>query len=171
MDKVILLENLRDFTQNAVSELLMPVRPQEEDEAWDMQTERPADVYLMRLPDSTGAGGRAPYIIHQVLTGKDQQKPGEQLGCYTKVRTIFCVYCADEQDGALMLLNLMERLRIELLKRPVIGSKYLLDLTEGLETLIYPDDTAPFYLGEMISQWWLPPVLCCKKVRDKRAEV
>lgn len=166
MDKVVLLENLRDFTKEAVGNLLMPVRPQEEDMAAGEQTRRAADIYLMRLPDSNGAKGRAPYIIHQALCGRDRQKPGERLGCYAKVRSIFCVYCADEQDGALMLLNLMERLRIELLKQPVIGKKYLLDLTEGLETLIYPDDTAPFYLGEMITQWWLPPVK--REIKERR---
>lgn len=57
-----------------------------------------------------------------------------------------------------MLLNLMERLRIYLLKKVVIGKKYQLDLESGLETLIYPGDSAPYYVGEMISTWEMPPV-------------
>ena len=60
------------------------------------------------------------------------------------------------------LLNVMERLRIALLEQVVIGKQFRLDLKEGLESLAYPDDasssTAPYYLGEMVSQWKLPPV-------------
>lgn len=33
-----------------------------------------------------------------------------------------------------------------------------LDLEAGLETIVYPDDTAPYFVGEMISTWMLPPV-------------
>ena len=57
-----------------------------------------------------------------------------------------------------MLLNLMERLRIYLLKQVVIGGQFQLDLKAGLESLVYPDDTAPYYAGEMLSTWILPAV-------------
>ena len=36
---------------------------------------------------------------------------------------------------------------------------YLRDLETGLETVIYPDDTAPYYLGEMASRWKLPGMI------------
>lgn len=39
------------------------------------------------------------------------------------VRSIFAVYNDDEQEGGLMLLNLMERLRIRLLREVVIGRR------------------------------------------------
>ena len=57
-----------------------------------------------------------------------------------------------------MLLNLMERLRISLLRQIVIGDQFQLDLKAGLETLVYPDDTAPYYAGEMISTWKIPAI-------------
>lgn len=57
-----------------------------------------------------------------------------------------------------MLLNLMERLRIYLLQRVVIGGKYQLNLEAGLETLIYPNESAPYYVGEMVSTWDMPSV-------------
>lgn len=57
-----------------------------------------------------------------------------------------------------MLLNLMERFRIGLLKRVVIGGQFELDLQAGMESLIYPEDTAPYYAGEMVSIWKLPPI-------------
>ena len=75
------------------------------------------------------------------------------------MRSAFCVYNENEEEGGLMLLNLMERLRIALLRKVVIGRQFKLDLEAGLDTLVY--DTAgrpthPYYLGEMISVWKLP---------------
>ena len=57
-----------------------------------------------------------------------------------------------------MLLNLMERLRIALLQKRVVGGQFALDMQAGIESLIYPDNTPPFYLGEMMSRWWLPAI-------------
>ena len=57
-----------------------------------------------------------------------------------------------------MLLNLMERLRIALLRERVIGGQFVLDMQTGIESLLYPDNTPPFYLGEMISRWQLPAI-------------
>ena len=74
------------------------------------------------------------------------------------VRSIFCVYCNDEQEGALHLLNLMERLRIRLLQDVVIGGQFELDLEAGIEVLIYPENTAPYFAGEMSTTWKMPSV-------------
>ena len=43
-------------------------------------------------------------------------------------------------------------------RQVVIGGQFTLDLEAGLETLVYPDDTAPYFVGEMISTWKLPLV-------------
>lgn len=155
MDKVILLEELASFTTNAVKDLVMPTKPQKGDTE---QGYRTADVYKMRLPDSNSAQKKAPYIIHQIITGKDGQLQGQREESTTVVRSIFCVYNEDEQEGALMLLNLMERLRIKLLRERVIGQQFSLAMEPGIECLIYPDDTAPFYAGEMVTNWQLPSV-------------
>ena len=138
MDRVMLLEELKAVTEDAVKDLIMPVKIQSENEE---QQYRAAEVYLMRLPDGSAAKKKAPYIIHQAM-----------------VRSIFAVYNDDEQEGGLMLLNLMERLRIRLLREVVIGRRFQLDLEAGLETFIYPDDTAPYYAGEMTTTWRVPGV-------------
>ena len=67
-------------------------------------------------------------------------------------------YCDDEEEGGLMLLALMERLRIALLQQVVIGSQFALNTQAGLETMCYPDDTAPYFSGEMVSTWRLPGI-------------
>ena len=112
----------------------------------------------MRLPDSKAATKKAPYIIHQVITGSDSQQEGERERGIAAVRTIFCVYSEDEQAGGMLLLNLMERLRIALLRQVVIGDQFQLDLRNNFDRLIYPDDTAPYYAGEMMSNWIMPSV-------------
>lgn len=155
MTRVVLLEQLKEFSKAATADLIMPVAMQKGDTE---QSFRAADVYLMRLPDSGAAQKKAPYILHQFITGADNQPKGERDNSTAKVRTIFCVYNDDEQEGGLSLLNLMERLRIEILKKVVIGGQFALDKEAGLECLAYPDDTAPYYCGEMVSTWIMPSV-------------
>ncbi|MCC8080170.1 MAG: hypothetical protein LUC98_02040 [Lachnospiraceae bacterium] len=155
MNKVFLLEALKDVTEKAVSDLILPTAPQKTDDAPEA---RAPEVYLMRLPDSSAAKKKVPYIIHQIVTGKDVQPRGQLAEASATVRSVFAVYSGDEQEGGLMLLNLMERVRIELLRHPVIDRRYVLDKQEGLETIIYPDDTSPYFIGEMASVWKLPDV-------------
>jgi len=157
LGRVELLRALKAFTEETVAELRLPTRVQRADEE---QQYRAPDVYSMRLPDSKSAQKKAPYILHQVVTGKDEQQPRQQPTSECTVRTIVCVYDNDEQQGALSLLEVMERLRVELLRQCVIGdgNQYWLDLQAGVEALVYPDDTAPYYIGEMSTVWHMPAV-------------
>lgn len=150
-----LLKELQAFTQAATSELIMPTKIQSADEE---QGYRAADVYLMRLPDSKAAAKKAPYVLHQLIKTQYRQAEGEQTKAYATVRSIFCVYSNDEQEGGLMLQNLIERLQIPLLEQRIIGKQFKLDMETGIDALIYTDDTAPYYAGEMISIWELPPI-------------
>lgn len=156
MNRIILLEQFKLLTKEETDDIIMPVRMQKGDTE---QAYRAADVHLMRLPDSTSAQKKAPYIIHQLITGKDAQIPGYDATASAVVRSIFCVFNDNEEEGALMLVNLMERLRIRLLRQVIIGGQFQLDLEAGLESIVYPDDTAPYYAGEMVSAWKLPAVL------------
>lgn len=151
MTKVVLLEALRNATIEATKDLLLPVAQQKEDK--EPPQPRAAGVYRMRLPDGTAAKKKAPYVLHQIITGKDAQDKSTAM-----VRTIFCVYHPDEQEGGLALLNLMERLRIAILEQGVIGKQFRLDTDAELEQLVYPEDSAPYYAGEMISVWKLPVI-------------
>ena len=114
----------------------------------------------MRLPDSKSAAKKSPYVLIQLITTSDEQTKGEQDDSYAVLRIIFCTYNQDEQEGSLQLLNLASRVRINLLKTCVVGpnNEFWLDKTEKLEFMPYPDDTAPYYAGEMIGTWHIPPV-------------
>lgn len=155
MTKVLLLEELQKFCKNTVKGFKLPTATQKGDTELKC---RPPEVYKMRLPNSSAAKKVVPYIILQLVTSKDEQKEGQPSDSVVLVRMIFNVYNEDEQEGALSLLNVMEAVRIELLKKTVIGEKFYLDREEGVETLIYPDDTAPYFIGEMMTTWHLPPV-------------
>ena len=156
MTKVVLLEQLKAFTEAAVKDIILPVRQQKEDSG--PPSPRAAEVYKMRLVKSSAAQKAAPYIIHQLITGRDTQPEGERETGNAVVRSIFCVYHEDEQEGALSLLGLMERLRIALLEEVVIGKQFQLNLGAGVEMLIYPDDTAPYYAAELLTTWMMPGV-------------
>ena len=153
--RIGLLESLKEFTLQATSNLIMPTHFQRRDEE---RICRAADVYLMRLPDSKSAMKKAPYILHQLITGKDQQTPGTRTDSSVQIRSIFCVYNENEQEGGLMLLNLMERVRIPLLRQLVIDKRYKLLLDPAMEALIYPEDSAPYFAGEMVSTWKIPAI-------------
>jgi len=167
--KVGLLLALKGFTTQTVKDLLMPVKRQKQDE--QEPEPRPAAVYLARLPDMTSFEKKAPFILHQAVTSDDAlENINKGTGLQTRlelksiavIRSVFCVYHPDEQEGGLALLNLMEEMRIALLMYPLLNSVFELDLKEGIDQMVYPETgergTAPFYLGEMVTTWKLPPV-------------
>lgn len=157
MTRVMLLENLKAFTLESTRDLLMPVKPSEEEEA---PKPRAAGVHICHLPEFSSISRKAPCILHQIVTSKDVHHPGDpRPKSAAVVRSAFCVYNENEEEGGLMLLNLMERLRIALLRKVVIGRQFKLDLEAGLDTVVYDASgrpTRPYYLGEMISVWKLP---------------
>lgn len=156
-DVTALLQALVEYTNDAEKELYLPVRIQKLGETESFRT---PDVYKMRLPNSKSATKKAPYILHQLVTTRNRQERGEDLESTALIRSIFCCYCDDEQEGGLHLINMMEHFRIPLLKNPLIGDggQFELDLQDGLESMVYPDDTAPYYAGEIVSTWRIPPV-------------
>ena len=141
MTRLNLLDALTSFTNEVMREILLPVRRQKGDEA--EPAERPPLVYRQRLPDIKSATAKAPYILHQIVTGEDTQKPGEPTDSSAEVRSLFCVYGEDDQEGALRLLTTVEHFRQELLMHGVIGKQFALDLSQKLSTLYYTDNVAP----------------------------
>lgn len=150
-----LLRTLKVFCEDAVKGMVLPTAVQKGDT--EIQ-KRPPTMYEMRLPDSGNAEKLAPYAIIQVVHTKHVQKPGDKPRYFVDVRIVFGVYCEDEQEGAIMLLNFMERVQMRLLEEVDIGSLCLLDVNEPLEGLIYPEDTAPYYAGEMMGTFVLPGI-------------
>lgn len=167
--KVGLLYALKDFTALATGDMKLPVKRQSKDTK-DPEP-RVASVHLTRLPDMASFEKKAPFILHQAVTSSDELEntnkgTGLQIRRELKstavIRSVFCVYHPNEEEGGLALLNLMETMRVGLLLRPLLDNKFKLDLDEGISQMVYPETgergTAPYYLGEMVTTWKLPPV-------------
>jgi hypothetical protein len=155
MTRITLLERLRDETNEALKDLILPTKPQKSN---PHPEPRVPEVHLMHLPDSNSAKEKAPYVIHQIITAKDSQSDGNDTESSTVVRSICAVYAKEDDTGGLNLLNLMERMRIHFMKKIVIGNQFMLDLNEGLEMLIYPDKMDSFFAGEMMTVWKGPHI-------------
>lgn len=157
MSKIGLLNALKDFTEETLGGLSLPVRVQKNDAK---QLYRAPTVFLARIPGGSSADKKAPYVLHQIITSKHHQAEGEYCESSAQVRSIFCVYDKDEQEGGLALLEMMDRWELAVLRDRVIADRYEVDLKTdgGMECLVYPDDTAPYYIGEYVSRWSLPPV-------------
>lgn len=154
MTRVELLEELKKLCKEATAKMKMPLEIQKGD---TKRQHRAPDVYKMRLPDSENPDKYVPYIIVQLVESQQVQAAGKQPFYTATVRFIFAVYCEDEESGAIMLLNVMDRVQQKLLERVQVGKVFLLDVREPVESVIYPDNTAPYYAGEMLATFILPP--------------
>ena len=106
----------------------------------------------MAIPTKKAEVERIPYVLLQFLTSKDEQEPGEYPESSCKIRIVAATYSEDKAEGSLCLLNLLTRIRLAFLRD---GS---IQLIMPLEMIIYPDNTAPYYLGEIMSEWTLPTI-------------
>ena len=157
MTKNDLLETYKRFTEATLNNLILPVQQQREDKI--PPGPRAPEVHIMGLEDFSAAKKKAPYIFHQVITARDWWTPGTpRPDSQATVRSVAAVYHLNSQEGQLALLEIFERMRTALLKHGVIGGRFKLDYSEGIEYLIYPDNIPPFYAGEMITVWKLPLV-------------
>ena len=166
MSPVILLERLREFIQENTKDIILTVRPiknktlppgaKGKPGLTENITERAAEVHLMRLPDKDAETNRVPYIVLQYMTGKDEQKPGQAADSESTVRIIVATYSDNDSEGALDVLNVVTRIRNALLKAGVIGEQFL--LRQPLEYLVYPDDTQPYFFGELMLTFEMPTI-------------
>ncbi len=156
MTKQNFLEALCAFTRETLKDLILPVELQEDDT--EPPPPRALEVHEMGLPDYSLAEKKLPYVIHQIITAKDVWPAGQQPESHSVVRSVFGVYHPNSQEGLLALLGVMERMRLALWRQRVIGKQFKLDITQGLNYLIYEKQFPPYYAGEMLSTWKLPPI-------------
>lgn len=155
MTKIEVLEQMCAFLRETVADLMLPVSVQKAGEVAGL---RPAEIIQQSLPNLSQGKKKAPYIIVQIISGADSQPAGERTQSSCLVRFVFCTYSDNEQEGYLHLMNLMERVRIAVLKTRTIAKKIRLNLEEPMEHMVYTTPTSPYYGGEMISTWRYPSV-------------
>lgn len=153
MTPIVLLDELKKFIEEHTKDIILSVRVKPNS---GEISERAAEVHKMRLPTKDAETKLIPYILLQFITGKDQQEEGQSSESECKIRIVVATYSEDGGEGALDVLNLLTRIRIALLKAGVIGEQFL--IKKPLEYIVYPDDTAPYYMGEMLTIWEIPEI-------------
>lgn len=169
MTPVVLLTELKKFIEENTKDIILSVRPvKNKTLPPGVKTVKPAqepegevahrapEVHIMRLPDKEAEIQRIPYILLQFLTGKDEHKPAEQPDSECNIRIIAATYSEDGGEGATDLLNVLTRIRVALLKAGEVGQQFL--LRKPLEYIVYPEETNPYFLGEMLTIWEMPTI-------------
>lgn len=154
MTPVILMERLADFVQDVTKDIKLQVRVRNQNP--EEEKERAANVYKMGLPKKDDQTQKIPYILLQFLTGKDDKQAGEPEESDCKIRIVVATYSEDGGVGPYDVLNIILRIRSELEKVGIIGKQFALQ--KPLEYIVYPDNTQPYYLGEMITNWSIPTI-------------
>lgn len=152
MTPTVLMEAIKAYIQEKTKDIMLPVKGNRGEDS----KERPPGVYLMNLPKKTDETQQIPYILIKYLTGKDDEVPGEPDEAQASIRIIVATYAEDAEEGSMALLNIISKLRYNFLKDEEINQQFR--LVPPLEHIIYPDDTRPYYLGEMMTIWTLPPI-------------
>lgn len=147
-----LLEQFKQFTEDTLKDLILPIKTPPTQEA----KYRAPEVFLMNLPDKKAQEDKAPYVVLQLLNGNDAQAEGEEEESVCNIRVVVCAYSDDLSEGPMHVLNMLTRLRIALLEQRVIANRYAMRLP--MEYLVYPDNPAPFFFGEMMTEWELPTI-------------
>ena len=145
MTEIFLLEALEAFVKEHTKNIILEVetRPGED------KKERPAEVHKMRLPKKEDAIKRIPYILLQLLKGKDEV---EESGCM--IRIVVATYSEDGSVGSYDLLNVILKIKAELERVGMLEDRFVLHYP--VEYLIYPEDNDQYFFGEMITHWSLP---------------
>lgn len=153
MTPIDLLDALKGFVKEETKDLLLPVRVQRTSGERNL---RVPNVYKMRLPSKNDETNQIPYVLLQFLKSTVKQEPGELPLCEAMVRIIGATYNEDGEEGALGVLNLLTRIQSGLLRDGVIAERYL--IRSPVELIVYPDNTPPYYLGEMMTTWEIPVI-------------
>lgn len=151
----MLLDALKAYLENIVKVFELPTAVQKNDV---VQIFRAPEVHKMRLPNSSAIQKYVPYIIVQAVSGKYDQPTGMRSNSLINVRLICCTYSVDEEEGSIMLMNIIDAIILRLLKDGVIAKKYKIATDAGIEYVVYPEDTAPYYAGEIVFSVMLSPI-------------
>lgn len=148
-----LLDALKAFIEEQLKDYRLPVKQ----EGWESQPPyRPAQVSEMAMPDPDEDDERIPYILLQLLNGKDERDRDGQMKSTVSVRLIITLFNKDDLEGRMQVLHIIQRLRRAFIQRGVIGGCF--ELQWPLEYLIYPDKMEWYHLGEMATVWSIPAV-------------
>ena len=156
MNRIMLLEALKVRQQEDLKDLLMPTVPKK-DRPSELRT---VEIFKGKLPDRKSETEKAPYIVNAVLNSNFYRNPGEEPTGLCTIRSTVCIYNPNNEEGSLMVLNVLDRLRISYTRNPIVDGVFecLFDEDHAIQDLVYPDETMPFFMADQVTVWKLPPV-------------
>ena len=116
---------------------------------------RDAEVVQMVMPEPDEEDEGIPYILLQLLNGSDKRNQYGRMESKANVRIVIVIYNPDRLEGRLQILRIVQKIRYEIFRAGIIGEMFGID---KLEYLIYPDDTQSYHMGELSTDWTIPPV-------------
>lgn len=154
MGLVNLMETVRNFIEDDLKEIRLKVKQAE----WnDQPLERAVKVFAYMTPNPSDNTEAVPYILLQFVKGADDEDKETSIQESTAtIRGYIALYDWEAKEGQMAILNVIEKLRLDLLSRGVIGGKY--ELLKPFEYRFYDDMTMPYHEAEFIMNWRIQPV-------------
>lgn len=151
-----LLNSLDALIKDQTKDLLLPLRVDRGQSRENGEKFRAPLTFTMDLPKKEDDTRLVPYILTQVLTGIDEQKSAEDPSSVCSVRIVVVLYCEDMGEGKRNVLNVITRLRMELLRRKIIGKHFVLG--DKIDWVVDPRPVSSYFSGEMLMNFSLPPI-------------
>lgn len=111
-------------------------------------------VHIGYLPKKTHVNveeNEFPFVILRPLEGEDSD---HETG-FATIKLLFGTK-SDDDEGFIDVLNVMERVRIALLKKRVLDQRYRLELPYKWK--FHEEQPEPEWIGEATTKWLLPTV-------------
>lgn len=150
MTTIDLLRAAKIFTERSVGKITMSKKTGGE------EVDAKIEVYTGYIPEKEDELKAAPYILIQAVKGTNDEEKQENT---VNLRFVIVLRFEDSEEGYLGVLEVLERLQTEMRKSGLFQNQYGIG---KIEWLLYPQDTKPYYIGEMTVE--------CQKQNVKRVE-
>lgn len=154
MTPIILLQGLKRAILEWTKDLILEVKSKQDEE----KESRQADVYIGNPPVKESPTKYVPYFCLQFIAGQDWQNEREDVEASAKIRVIAVAYSKDAEKGYIDALNMIDRVKINLVRERIIDKKFSLNMKTPLEYVIYEGDTGNYTIADMVITFDMPVV-------------
>lgn len=150
----MLLDAIQDFLEEKLKNVQLLVKPDEDDD--EKASVRGVRIFQQRMPNPEDTRMYVPYILLQMMNGKDKRTESGQEESEAVVRFVVTLYDPDPEEGAKALSNLISTIRYEMERAGVVGGRY--EIQRPMEYQFIVENTLPYHLAEIKSIWKIPSI-------------